>query len=124
MNLKSGLDQAVTVLSCDAAEQINYLKSIGLLPNAVLPEFNVDELALNFEDHYLFSNAEQTLLLSVEAKQKLACLWNLLSRLTAQVDESFWTVQGLQHDSRWNEIRRVAAECVSLLNSSSPDNLC
>lgn len=109
------LRQAIAKLAAPAAEQRTHLESI--FPNygsPLPPDFNVDELALEFGDVYLATGdmleSGEIIQSEIDAARPLD---EILEKWSGKHNSDFWTVGALFNDSRWEEVRQLARNALA-----------
>ena len=109
------LRQAIANLAAPAAEQCTYLESIFLRHGSPLPpDFNTDELGLEFGDMYLATGdmleCGEISQSEVDAARPLD---KLLEKWSGRKNGDFWTVRALFSDARWDEVRQLATAALA-----------
>ena len=102
------LKNAITVLTLSSDKQLEYLQKLGL-PSGI------DELVLEFDDAIAIV---EEMLCCGEINQSqydmLKRLDSSLSRMSGQTNSSLWTADALSSAPEWNEVRKLATECLKL----------
>lgn len=93
------------ILASGSAEQLRYLKSIG--------GASIDELALEFEELVLLAPSK------FEVGDITQTQFSSIKLLNQKLDEfsgddkaSYWTESALIEKSEWEEVRKLAGECL------------
>jgi hypothetical protein len=108
--LVAQLTEAVERLAASAEVQVRYLDERGMAPSA-------DELALELDDVWRAAAAKLT------DPQRIAVerLDAALRELGGRDNETFWRVAALESDPRWDAVRNLAQEALTmLLESTTP----
>lgn len=112
------LREAVRVLSLPAPLQEDYLVGIGHFRGAIRRDldWNVDELALQFEDAMLATRADIGSRLP-EIADCIRAVDGKLAEMTQRGDRSLWTLRAIFLSEDWSEVRRLGARAFEMLNS-------
>jgi hypothetical protein len=104
-------NRMIEVLKLLAAD---YQIQISSFPNYVqIP----DEIALSFEDVYIFSNnLKDSGMINEEQKAKLDYLNIQLDEMSE--NKSLWGLESLKEAQEWQEIRKLAVELIMLLGKT------
>jgi hypothetical protein len=120
MNKLKRLKEAIGVLALSPAQQMEFLFKIGHFEDHPLenvdPRWNIDELALQFEDCAIFlPGLIERREIGQEQARSVVRLDQLLVSYSGEEFADFWTVGALNADPRWTEIRKRAQESLALL---------
>lgn len=101
------LRSAVALLASSKAQQVSYLRSLGVLPS-------VDELGLEYDDIYPSVHSLRIAgCMSLAAEGALDGLSALLSAASEE-DPHFWSADSLDGDT-WQRVRSLARNALSEL---------
>lgn len=95
---------AVIILALPASKQLMFLEMLG-------DRFAVDELALNYNDHFQVVNGmtvEQSKLTQNELSA-LRALDRQLDQMSGEKNAKNWKVEALQFSECWKEVRALAS---------------
>ena len=108
------LQQAIAILAAPAAEQRTHLESFFPRYGSPLPpDFNVDELALEFGDIYLATgDMLECGEISQNAIYAVRPVDELLEKWSGKHNSDFWTVGALFEDARWEQVRQLASNAL------------
>jgi len=107
------------MLASEAEGQVRYLKSLFGM-HQLDPYFNVDELALEFDDvAVLAPQLVADKLVSPEAAGALQKLDEFLDGMSGLNHADLWTVSSLATAHEWAVVRTLAQDCLALLPSSA-----
>ena len=99
----------MALLASDPVAHLQHLRGLGL------PE-EIDELALEYDD--IAAAADDMLQLGELNKNQydsVKKLDDLVSRMSGITNLQLWTTEGLSSALEWKEVRRLAKECLRLL---------
>jgi len=118
MNRFNQLRDATEILSATAHQQTAYLTRIMKPVSKSFNDLaNIDELALQFDD---IASAVPDMVEKKEiSTQQASCVVELnllLGALSGEDNSDFWTAAALSSDSRWQEVRNKARDCLSILD--------
>ena len=106
------LDKSLGTLSSTAEAQLEYLRKIEL------PEL-IDELALEFDDMAVAAgDMLQRHEIVEDQYRSVKSLQDLLKRMSSQSNAKLWTSEVLASAQEWETVRKMASECLRLLNGS------
>jgi hypothetical protein len=105
------LRDSLTVLAAPAHEQLAHLERLEL-PGLV------DEIALEYDDvaaaaDYMSELGE----LSLEQCEYVKKLNQFMKTFSGQANAHLWTPEALRSAPEWEQVRKMARHCLSLLNS-------
>lgn len=97
------------MLAADANEQMKYIQESGV---------HVDELALEFDDALYLVNAMRTEGTWNNAVfDAIQSLDDRLDSLSGPRNSALWTCEALRDATEWVEVRRLATNCLNLLQA-------
>lgn len=110
--------EALRILSSASGEQEHYLQRF--FNRTALPEdFDVDELALQFDDAvnagFAMREANE---ISEEQLRKMKELDDFFTSFSGKQNGDLWTVKALREHSLWNDARLMARDILSTFGSS------
>ena len=109
MKTRAQLIESLSIIASPAADQLEYLKELGI-PNGV------DELALQFDDEAVL--AEGLLNKGVITRDQCLAIQQVneaLEAISGEENARFWTAEALRYDSKWDRIRILASRALSRL---------
>ncbi len=104
----STLWDAVLNLALPASEQLAILEAAG-------DGRAVDELALDYNDNcWIVTDAESRNQLTQDELSALRSLDRKLDQMSGEANSGNWTIEALQCDDSWKDVRRLAAVALAM----------
>jgi len=114
-----GLIDTLEVLARDSDGQVEALKTFFDWIEEVDPDFNVDELALDFNDFVLLlPQVVAAGLISPAAARSVEAVDNQLDQMSGEENAELWTVTALRTSPEWTKVRELARNALGLFKTS------
>ncbi len=110
--LLASLVRALAVLAMPAADQVDWLRSLGVLGDSP----NADELALELSDGaFLSAQFVEADWLPASVSEPLRELDSLLSTMSGPANTEFWNSGALASAAEWDDVRSRAKAILFLI---------